>query len=160
MFCIFLQNNLIGIWQSLKNPGFAKEGQSGPGNSRLAPPPSLVLDPREAVKMFLEFRERMPPEVVVSALEGEEGGGAGNMRSLYLYLDALWEKDREASREFQGEFYLLLKGEVSSKWPMSRATRKLDTNSAAEWDRLDSCVMSNISDLFVAHYWDSTCVGL
>ena len=48
--------------------------------------------------MFLEFRERLGPEVVVAALEETEG----NSRHLYLYLDALWEKDRDASREFQG----------------------------------------------------------
>ena len=65
------------------------------------PVPDLMdLDPKEAVKMFLEFREKMPPETVVISLE--EAGGNG--RNLYLYLDALWERDREASREFQGEY--------------------------------------------------------
>ena len=64
------------------------------------PVPDLMdLDPKEAVKMFLEFREKMPPETVVMSLE--EAGGNG--RNLYLYLDTLWERDREASREFQGE---------------------------------------------------------
>ena len=40
----------------------------------------------------------MYPEAVVEALEETEGNG----RHLYLYLDALWEKDREGSRDFQG----------------------------------------------------------
>ena len=68
-------------------------------------PDLMDLDPREAVKMFLEFRERLPPETVVSALE--EAGA--NRRNLYVYLDALWDKDREASREFQGEMHHNLK---------------------------------------------------
>ena len=44
----------------------------------------------------------MYPEAVVEALEETEGNG----RHLYLYLDALWEKDREGSRDFQGMDYI------------------------------------------------------
>ena len=45
----FFFNNLIAVGQTLRNQGFTDEGQSGPGNSRSAPLPSLALGPWETV---------------------------------------------------------------------------------------------------------------
>ena len=39
----------LGAPQTLRNRGGSGEGQSGPGNSRSAPPPSLALGPWETV---------------------------------------------------------------------------------------------------------------
>jgi len=57
----------------------------------------MELDAREAVKLFMEYMEKLEPELVVAKLE-EAGVG----RHLYLYLDALLDKDREESRRYHG----------------------------------------------------------
>ena len=43
------KSNLIGVWQTFRNQEFTDKGQSGPGNSRSAPLPSLALGPWKTV---------------------------------------------------------------------------------------------------------------
>ena len=62
----------------------------------------MDLDPREAVKLFLEYMERLEPELIVAKLEE-----AGSSKNLYLYLDALRDKDREESKRYHGKLVSL-----------------------------------------------------
>jgi len=93
-------------------------------------PDLMDLDARESVKMFLEYREKLDPESVVEALEETEGNG----RHLYLYLDALWEKDREGSRDFQGRLVRLY-----AVYNQKKLMSFLDLGDYDLEDALDTC---------------------
>ncbi len=55
----------------------------------------MELDVSDALKLLLEHRDKLPPELVVEKLSNSH-------RNLYDYLDKLSVKDWEASKQFHG----------------------------------------------------------
>lgn len=56
------------------------------------------LDEKEAIKLFLEHRDRLPSELIVRSLDG-----TGRERQLFLYLDVLCtRKDLEEGKKYHG----------------------------------------------------------
>ena len=58
----------------------------------------MDLDHRDGLKLFLEHMDRLPTELIVQRLQEKPGSG----KHLFLYLDALMDKDKEASRKYHG----------------------------------------------------------
>lgn len=55
----------------------------------------MELDTKDAVKLFLEHSDKLPPELIVEKL-------VASSRNLYLYLDTMCQKDWETSKKFHG----------------------------------------------------------
>ena len=63
----------------------------------------MDLDHREGLKLFLEHMDRLPTELIVQRLQEKPGSGM----HLFSYLDALMEKDKDASRKYHGHMVSL-----------------------------------------------------
>ena len=63
----------------------------------------MDLDQREGLKLFLEHMDRLPTELIIQRLKEKPGSG----KHLFLYLDALMEKDKEGSRKYHGNMVSL-----------------------------------------------------
>ena len=58
----------------------------------------MDLDQQEGLKLFLEHMDRLPIELIVQSLQEKPGAGM----HLFLYLDKLMDKDKDASRKYHG----------------------------------------------------------
>ena len=63
----------------------------------------MDLDNREGLKLFLEHMDRLPTELIVQRLQEKPGSGP----HLFSYLDALMDKDKDASRKYHGHMVSL-----------------------------------------------------
>ena len=67
----------------------------------------MELDVKDALKLFLEHPDKLAPEIIVKNL-------LRSSRNLYFYLDALSQKDWEASKKFHGNLVGLYAGKIIS----------------------------------------------